>query len=411
MAVEEHRVRELVEAQLGERVPDEVWRPAWARFRRTTRAIWELDVQVRDLADDLRDRLQDALGGLPRPAGSRRQPPLRADRRREFLARLLAAEAAAWPEVREYRHDVLRGRLLEPDQVPAWLEARSRESGPDTVAVVVELPPGVADELMSGDLAGTLLRWRRDGLPALPPAPVSLRVERASLDYLVPGDRWIHSVPVGTQGPLPRLKALAAELTKYYGWREPHAVSFVLTGTPPPVTMASLGGRFVPAAPALDRLIMTVDPRLGPREVASLFAWARRRVLGDVARDRPLSEKHGELAVFIAGRLGERRTWAELVEEWNRQHPRWGYYQVGAEVRFARDARTAWERLTGRTWPDRRRGRKTTGEGPGFAMGRWARFISVDQEEGDDGGATGTGRGHHLPAERPVGGGGHLRVR
>jgi hypothetical protein len=105
----------------------------------------------------------------------------------------------------------------------------------------------------------------------------------------------------------------------------------------------------VSSMPALSRLVLTVDPRLDAKVVARLYQLARSKVIR--GRDRPLSDKSLKLAVFLAmHRLPA--TWKELRKVWDTQYPEWAYADKDdAEARlFARDARAAYRRVTGRSW-------------------------------------------------------------
>ncbi len=105
--------------------------------------------------------------------------------------------------------------------------------------------------------------------------------------------------------------------------------------------------------------------------------------------DQEMSEKHIELALFIArdgsrrpravgleiesethydrdrrglGRIGaiapdtdgKGTTWPELQKRWNAlcetDHPEWAYRNDPAARQFSRDVRHAWKRVTGQAW-------------------------------------------------------------
>jgi hypothetical protein len=101
-------------------------------------------------------------------------------------------------------------------------------------------------------------------------------------------------------------------------------------------------------APALSRIVLTVDPATPVRAVAERYAVERQRLLGK--RPRDLSQKHRELARYLM-RHGELGQWADLMQAWNaawaEEHPEWPYTLAGT---FARDCQQARRRLLGADW-------------------------------------------------------------
>ena len=59
--------------------------------------------------------------------------PSRAPDRQEVLSILLAQQATKNRAVVEFRNDVLKNRLLAPEEVKAWIQQRSEVDGPATV--------------------------------------------------------------------------------------------------------------------------------------------------------------------------------------------------------------------------------------------------------------------------------------
>jgi len=106
---------------------------------------------------------------------------------------------------------------------------------------------------------------------------------------------------------------------------------------------------------ALNRITLTVDPRLTPAEVAEAYKAQRDRfatwLFGGAMRGRPMSGKMLRLAVFVDREYREGRTWADLLEAWNEtcKDPE-DRHGVDLPGNFTRDAKRAWERVTGSSW-------------------------------------------------------------
>ncbi len=125
------------------------------------------------------------------------------------------------------------------------------------------------------------------------------------------------------------------------------AVTFVLTGEPPPVHPARIGFTLRGQFTALSRITLDLSTRLADRSVAQIYARARRHdtvaeFVGTRPR-KPMSQQHLTLAVFAA-EVNDGRTWEAALGEWNRQHTDWRKTSVPA---FTRAAREAYERVTG----------------------------------------------------------------
>src|SRR5690606_24865241 len=111
-----------------------------------------------------------------------------------------------------------------------------------------------------------------------------------------------------------RLKLVARFLERTYGWREVHGVTFVLTGLTPllPKARVSTPGPYYRPD---QRIKLELDPRLSSDEVRDIYARARKEVFK--GRDRPMTKKHLELALFLV--KNPYHTWREMCDLWNRQ--------------------------------------------------------------------------------------------
>ena len=247
------------------------------------------------------------------------------------LLKILAAEASQLPEVQHFRETCLGGKLLAPEDVPGWIEQHKGEGGH---RVTVEAPFMPDDPF--------------DWFTALSAIPAEERKKRLikweidTLEYPKPKETWVHQVPVPKDGPLRHLKQVAARLTRRYPWwQEAQAVAFVLAGLFPLLPKARATLHYYSHTPP--RITLELDPRLSSQEAAALYAKVRSQVFR--GKDRPMTEKHLRLAVFLAEE--EAAAWPELMRRWNRKHPEWQYPD---HWWFYRDATAAFKRVTGRKW-------------------------------------------------------------
>jgi hypothetical protein len=257
-----------------------------------------------------------------------------ADNRHVVLSHILAAEAGRNPEVKKFREEVLGGRLLKPEEMEGWIEETRRKDGPPTLYAKMRLEEVDFQEdrgrmkivpVLAGDSPGS--------------AVVGLSFE--TLEY--PSfSGVIKSVPINAFGILGRLKKVVSRIAKDESlWGEHNAVTFILTGLVPIIPKMKYGYRFSSRGGPF-WVTMTFDVRLSPAEVARHYSEIRRKVFA--GQDKPLSEKHEELALFTASKK-DNHTWEKLMHLWNEKYPQWAYTN---RRNFARDAAAAIRRIVGR---------------------------------------------------------------
>lgn len=238
------------------------------------------------------------------------------------LSEILALEAAEFPEVQEFRREVLRRRLMSPNKVAPWVRRHAAREGRPTVWL--EIPtdddgqPLIGDRLPSG---------RSVRILSFPDAN---------------GD--MASVPVRLGGVLDRLRLIAEGLRRHFpAWQEAQAVDFVLTGRSPLLPLARVRVDHGWPHQELRSIRIDVSPRLNPPEVAKIYRTARTQLLGEKHRDRPVGARAAAQAVFIAGQ-SEGVTWERARLVWNARYADWEYSHVRL---FTRDCRQAYKRVTG----------------------------------------------------------------
>lgn len=312
--------------------------------------------------DLLRIYQQKAEIYAPSPTQQRAPRSGHSDARLDALAQVAVIAAAdCAPGLSGFRLMALQDQLLDPATIPQWVRAKAAAEGPPARRAIVfplDDDPGGRPGVVLGAL---LMKLREDALEAMRdyiawleahpevefPSAAELPQER--LAYCAPGGP-VREMTIRRDGTLGDLKRLATTLSLYLKWPEHHAVAFVLSGWTPPYPRWQLLYKEA-LMPALRRVVLELDPRMSSAEVVHLYSGARA-ALGR-GRDRSMSTKHLELAVFIAERRRTDEKWSVLRDEWNRLHSK-QRYAVKADPtarRFALDCRNAWSRLTGESWP------------------------------------------------------------
>jgi len=317
-------------------------------------AIWSYLEETRWVSEVLgtsdADDAQESFNGLV--AEYRSLEPLRGPRRRrdvhiraaapdkrwEALARVIAAEANRVPKVRWFRREVLRGRLLRPDEVMDWMKEQAhRDERVVWIRGVEPLGSSVDFEHPLRPSKSAILAYLQVALDEMEWS--DFRPE--TLRYTYPGEGQIGGDPVEeisdkvqvTPGPLLHLKETVEDLTdRYPWWDEGESVTFVLAEKAPRCSPARGSYRS-------SELVLRIDPRFSGKKLVQFYAQMRRR-LRPMRKGKPMSDKSLELAVFHAENPGP--SWNTKMEKWNGVHPKFHYSDRRL---FSRDARTAYTRV------------------------------------------------------------------
>ena len=213
--------------------------------------------------------------------------------------------------VKQFRNDVLAGRLLEIEQIAKWVEDHAKRDGRPVAAATVS-----------------------DG-------PTTRSVE--TLAYARPGSEWMHRVAVKAGGTLHQLRAVTNRLKEFYGWDEAQAAAFVLTGRTPLVH--SIRATVTTSSPLLvrSRIKLSIDPSTTSREVADYYRRVRKEAFGRIRR---LGEKNARLAAFTA-RLPDDLALTEQMHRWNCQCLAWRKpgWRFRHPSRFITEAQRSVDRL------------------------------------------------------------------
>ena len=276
------------------------------------------------------------------------------DRRLEALAEIAAilATKALWANLEGFRQRYLVDGLIDPEKVREWVEERRREEGVvghDQLYAVAPVPEIMVARSMqvNGMNKSDYRRWVKEFAEQLVINP-----ERPT--FTGPEHLWVGEspFPIRRSGPLSELRRMARKFEESYGWYFDRALLFILSGVVPPLEKVHIGPRTVGGLPALSRLIVRIDPRTTPRELAKIYESARRVLLGRAGSDRPMSEKSLRLAIFAERYRDSNHTWHELRALWNDEQP--PEYQVPVTDpqarQFAVECRRAWSRVTGAKW-------------------------------------------------------------
>jgi hypothetical protein len=261
-------------------------------------------------------------------------PPMRGnparDARGELIAFLMSRYAARLDEVREFREEFLPKGPLPIEQVESWLQARAQEQ-PFIAWFEVPIPGDAGD-----------LRHDESGVWVDPPFSVSKEHPATSvrskwLYYALP-DRPEQKISVAASGVLAQLRSASEKIAQVLGCSEGDATMFVLTRRSVSIHVCerSFVLRGADQIASLNRIRLTIDPTLSPREVANIYADMRRKIFGR-QRYRAMSEKHIRLAIFAFMRPAE-ESLKDKMAAWNKAHSKWRYRQ---ETIFGRDLAAA----------------------------------------------------------------------
>jgi hypothetical protein len=311
--------------------------PTWLKMTRSPAEVAVLK-QVRDGVEGSMAHLEQEYSNFapaPRLTRSPRAMEQR-DSRSDALARITrhAARAGSLPERAQW------AALGVPDAVSAVAHFRRWVLGGEPS----QLWPDPVELLLAAE------HWVEDQAKREPdPDPTRI---------LAYGDGKLRAIARG--GKLDTLKYCARELTQQFGWPEEHAVRFIIIGYAPSSAKLSGGVRLGGPYRALDRVLMDIDPRTSPAEVARLYGrWRKTLALlrGGPAypgRDRPMKDRTLALAVFVEERWQPGMPWSDLLAVWNEEHPDWRFPDESQDPggnNFANHARQAWSRLSEANWP------------------------------------------------------------
>jgi len=277
------------------------------------------------------------------------------NRRFEALSEIVAVLANRDEDVQKFRDEVLGGKLLLPEEVPEWIKAqKARES--HTLSISIDVTAGEGLESRISKKTKQILNAIEEGQNWF------LYVDKTSgytLNYIVPGKKHMGAIPINKDGILGQLKRLAESFKDF--WPEAWAVHFILTGEVRPVSIGTI--TFRQTSRAL-KIILELSPYLTGKEVQEIYFRERKSFLKMATgktKVRELTDRHIELAVFGVKELG---SWTKKMQKWNTRYPQWKYSSKGT---FARDVRTAYERITGWKWETRQK-RGTNGGEHGLAQ-------------------------------------------
>lgn len=278
---------------------------------------------------------------LPTPKPDKDLPlvEIEPDRRFKALTDIIATLSNRDEDVRNFRDEVLGGKLLSPEEVPKWIETqKAKESHTVTVSIDVTAGDGWEDRFL--EKAKQVVERRRSGKQDWLLCIGSICTH--TLDYTVPGQEWIRRVVINKDGPLGRLKRLAESFKDF--WPETLAVHFILTGEAYPVSRGRITKRLTNRA---SKIMLELSPYFTGTEIKELYLKERKELLKVAmgkTKVRELKDRHIELAVFGVKELG---SWTKKMQKWNVKYPQWKYSNKST---FARDVRAAYKRITGWSW-------------------------------------------------------------
>lgn len=311
-------LRKRFENKLHQRVPDDYWAFLVA-FRIVVEGMPDEDLEgeVRTYRKARDPVARNRARGVLRALSERHPEPGESlDERIRAFAEIASRQAANDPDVVRWRSTFLPDGPLHPDQVEGFVAAHIENEQP-----------------AQGPDANTA-----DYLSWSPPfkAPYTTSFD-TTLDF-----QNIETPRFG------ELVGLGESLARRFWWPDSESLYFVLTGiAPEPRQIASRATERNFGPPII---VLEIDPRTSAGRVASRYDEVRNALSehlgGGPARSRRVRERSARLAVFISERL--ELSWSERRRRWNDMYPFWRSKDDGS---FIRDARRAYERITGERFP------------------------------------------------------------
>ena len=397
----EEDVRKAVERELNREPDPELW--DWLVEDRYVSEVLNAfdEAEHEDALKELLNRYR-IFAKRRRGSGAARAPQRREtepDARADALAFILSAEAHYRPLVRRFRRKTLRtDEPLKPLEARSWITKQIHAQGDPTIrieralspsgrpmplgaisrnprpqlfpeswnpSVAKRLPKKVIELIKSGSCPWLPIGEKGIGKiaslsithadPAMSGSAWSLRTEIISI-------RGFPDLPVRLGSALSELKRVSEHLGQSLGLAACDWALFILSGIPPEPALASSWVRSGPC-PALDRIQIDAGPSTGPQEVVQLFQKSKQRLL-ELERERlgrefSFGQKTTDTRLrlaMMAAQLNDGRTWDEARLTWNKQYPS---NKFGPDDHFARDAREAYQRISGKRlrWK-RKRGQK-----------------------------------------------------
>jgi hypothetical protein len=355
----------------GFRIRDKVWQHLarsgqLARYLSGTASMAELIAEIRSLQQFLGPPVP-VEGDAPSMLTGDWAGPKTVDTRDEAVSRLIAHIAAERADVVQFRADP--ANQIPPDllawrDVHQWIWVRAREDG-DRLPRLWTLTEATIPQVFSGAIAAALIPGA-----ALPDEPRTIELQvplqnavhhvyQPYLVYAKEGDDRDTGVLINAGGVLDRLRVLSERLASAYLWKPAQATIFILAGLSPLVASFTADPITREDLPVLSRVNLSIDPAMSPTEVAERYSALRQWLLNESKeRQRDLSEKHAQLALFAA-RQPKQTTWARRMAQWNTVHPEWTYTEVS---NFSRDCLQAQRRLLGTTISQREKGEADDGQ-------------------------------------------------
>lgn len=294
---------------------------------------WRHGEDVRDALEDLRSsylKLARLGRGQGEPQG-RTQRALPPDDTLKVTTMALAARCAALPQVTRFRIQHLGGRLLAPEDIPAWVRAHPHHDAASAntryarataeVAALVARHPAVEGRI---DVRTLPFRDEADGVEFDETGVVT---ERGAV--------------------LDDLRSVAQTVTRESRWPVASAVRFILAGTVPEIPRLTVVREWETLFPAPDhgrgvlweRIHIDAHPTVSRAEVARVYQEARADTVfaGRRQRNRPPTRPRATLVRFVQEHEGT--SWAERMASWNATSPsEWRYNHVANMQRDYRKA-------------------------------------------------------------------------
>jgi len=262
------------------------------------------------------------------------------DKRFEAFSQIMAILSNKNEAVLKFREEVLKNKLLKPEEVPQWIEQQAATEQ-SSVTISLTMPR----DCFNGKDWG--IRFLNEAKRFVDTKEAGgyypYKYDFGVIHYLNPEYYPFHpmSINESKNSVLGRLKNLAKLFSKI--WREEKAVQFILTGQEPkisPVKTFLQRGK-------IPRITLELSPHLKPEEVSKIYSKVKKRYADSSGQQRRLSEKSLALAIF---RAEEEGSWSQLLQKWNDKYANIYPKPYKDKANFARECKAAFKRLTNSEW-------------------------------------------------------------
>jgi len=265
---------------------------------------------------------------------------------RSYINSILASiKAEKVTQVQAFRKDVLKRKLVPPDQIGRWVSKTSKKDGKPTLWV-----NGI--RLSGGETFRTLIK-ESENIDIEQKLYDTGYLRGQELTYLIGNfygkDPIRKSVYVTEGGTLDRLRLISNDLRLAMGWKEWEASTFIMTGIYPIYRAIETDIQISSHNRYDNKIVLKIDPTSTAKEVIEHFEWCKENYFENPKARQP-NPKTERLALFHVQSIIKKISTHAALEAWNNRcknskgwRESWIYDRKDVS-NFKRDLRTAYEK-------------------------------------------------------------------